>query len=77
MFFGILIRMRFDEHNPPHFHAEYGEHNASYLLDGSILVGSLPNKQDKMVREWAQDHQDELSKAWEDCRNKINPERIN
>ena len=22
-FFGIIIRMFFDEHNPPHIHAEY------------------------------------------------------
>ena len=22
-FFGIMIRMYFDEHNPPHFHAIY------------------------------------------------------
>jgi hypothetical protein len=24
-FFGIVIRMYFDEHNPPHFHAIYGD----------------------------------------------------
>jgi hypothetical protein len=24
-FFGIIIRMFYDEHNPPHFHAQYGE----------------------------------------------------
>ncbi len=23
-FFGIVIKMFFDDHNPPHFHAEYG-----------------------------------------------------
>ena len=30
-FFGIVIKMFFDDHNPPHFHAEYGDHLA--LLD--------------------------------------------
>lgn len=23
-FFGIVIKMFFNDHNPPHFHAEYG-----------------------------------------------------
>jgi len=28
MFLGIIIRMFFDDHNPPHFHASYAEHQA-------------------------------------------------
>ena len=42
-FFGIVVKMFFDEHNPPHFHAEYGEHKA--LIDISALsafAGGLP-----------------------------------
>lgn len=27
-FFGIMIRMYFDEHNPPHFHAVYAGNEA-------------------------------------------------
>ncbi|MCP4681946.1 MAG: DUF4160 domain-containing protein [Desulfobacterales bacterium] len=42
-FFGIVIKMFFDDHNPPHFHAFYGEHGAlidiNYL---SVFAGSLP-----------------------------------
>lgn len=27
-FYGISIRINFRDHNPPHFHALYGEHEA-------------------------------------------------
>ena len=37
MFFGILIRMYYDEHNPPHFHASYQGIQATFDMDGNIL----------------------------------------
>lgn len=42
-FLGIVIKMYFNDHNPPHFHAEYGDHSA--LIDIRTLSpfsGSLP-----------------------------------
>jgi hypothetical protein len=42
-FFGILIRMYWDDHPPPHFHAIYGEHEAQYNITTlDIINGSLP-----------------------------------
>jgi len=35
VFFGIYIRMYFDEHVPAHFHAYYGEYSAA------IEIGTL------------------------------------
>jgi hypothetical protein len=32
-FFGIVIRMYFNDHNPPHFHAEYGDYEALIDID--------------------------------------------
>ena len=46
-FYGIVIRMYFQqpEHNPPHFHAIYGEHVAAInIADGSVIEGELPKK---------------------------------
>lgn len=46
-FYGIIIRMYFQqsEHNPPHFHAIYGEHMAAISInDGTVLEGELPKK---------------------------------
>lgn len=65
-FFGIVIKMFFDDHNPPHFHAEYGGDVA--LFDISILSffsGRLPPRVMGFVVEWATIHQQELFDDWE------------
>ncbi len=64
-FYGILIKMFFDDHNPPHFHAEYGEFKASIRIkDFTLLRGQLPPRALGLVMEWAALHQDELMKNW-------------
>ncbi len=58
--------MYFQDHNPPHFHAEYQGATAEYsILTLEILVGRLPNRAHAMVLEWAAQHRDELIKNWE------------
>lgn len=52
-FFGIIIKMFYDEHNPPHFHAEFQAKKAVFDFLGNILVGDLGSKTAvKLVREW-------------------------
>lgn len=67
MFFGITIRMYCSpsEHNPPHFHAYYGDSTATFSLDGSVLMGSLPRKQTTLVLAWIAIHEEELLADWE------------
>ena len=76
IFFGIAIRMFWRDHPPPHFHVNYQGEEAQVALDGRILHGSLPPRIEAMVREWALENQDALSKAWEDCSNGRDPTRI-
>lgn len=67
MFLGILIKMNWKDvgqHNQPHFHAFYGDYEASFLLDGEILAGEFPKKQAAFVRAWALIHEDELLANW-------------
>ncbi len=66
-FYGITIARFWREQNHPvaHFHAEYGEHAASFAVDGRLLAGSLPPRALRLVREWASLHQDELLANWE------------
>jgi hypothetical protein len=65
-FYGIIIAMFFDEHNPPHFHATYGEYKASIRIkDFALMEGRLPPKAYGLVAEWASLHQDELFSNWE------------
>ena len=65
-FYGIVIWMYYDDHNPPHFHATYGEHEALIELDGLHIVrGSLPARALRLVEEWAGQHVDELRRDWD------------
>ena len=69
-FFGIVIKMYFDEHNPPHFHAGYGEYEALVNINTmAIIAGGLPSRALGLVIEWASMHQDELKREWEKARN--------
>jgi hypothetical protein len=64
-FFGIIIRMFYSEHNPPHFHIEFGGQMAVFDLMGNILKGDLKSKTaTKLVREWIDIHSRELEENW-------------
>ncbi len=66
LFFGIRISMYYDDHNPPHIHAEYGEHVALIdIHDACVIKGSLPSRQLKLVLAWCVMYQDELMQNWE------------
>jgi hypothetical protein len=65
-FFGIVIAMFYADHQPPHFHARYGQNRAIIGIDGlSILEGHLPPRALGLVMEWAALHQAELRADWE------------
>ena len=66
LFRGIKVMMYYDEHMPPHFHAEYAEHRCVVdILEGCVIRGSLPSRQLKLVLAWSVLHQDELMQNWE------------
>lgn len=66
MFFGIVVRMYFDDHAPPHFHAYYGNDAAVLAIDTfEVLEGRLPKRALSLVREWAELHRDELREDWQ------------
>jgi hypothetical protein len=65
-FFGISIRMYYDDHHPPHFHSIYGGAEAEIGIDPvALLCGRLPRRAFGMVMEWAVLHQRELLDNWE------------
>jgi len=76
-FYGILIRMFFNDHSPPHFHVEYGEFKA--LVDIQTLeikCGELPIRAQCLVLDWAKLHQQELIDDWNLCLAKQQPKPI-
>ena len=77
-FYGIIITMFVNEHNPPHFHVRYMEHRALIDIANGTIIGTMPRRALKMVYEWLDLHKDELMDNWnrlqrgEDFK-KINP----
>jgi len=70
-FYGIEISMYFLDHEPPHFHAESGEHSAKVeIATGEIYVGTLPRRDARLVRKWAQVHRRELEENWDRARGR-------
>lgn len=68
VFYGIVVQMFWRDHNPPHFHALYGEHEALVdLRDLSTIRGSLPRRAMALVLEWAAQHREELMEDWNLC----------
>ena len=64
-FYGIVIRMFFGDHVPPHFHAEYGEDGVVVRIDNlAVLAGHLPPRAMGLLIEWATLHQEELFEQW-------------
>jgi hypothetical protein len=65
-FYGIVIRMYWADHQPPHFHAHYGSEHAQVRIDPvGLLRGRLPPRILAMVVEWAALHRDELLADWQ------------
>ncbi len=76
-FLGIIITMYFNEHNPPHFHARYGDHRAEIAIETlSIIAGRLPPRVLGLVMEWAALHRQELMDDWELARRQVELKRI-
>ncbi len=64
-FYGIIIKLFFGDHPPPHFHAVYGEYNALFNIETlEMIEGDLPPRAMKMVIEWAEQQQNELLLMW-------------
>ena len=76
-FYGILIRMYFDDHAPPHFHAVYGEFEAVIEIKAlAVIRGSLPRRALELTLDWAELHQAELLVDWDLCAANQSPKLI-
>lgn len=71
-FFGIIIAMYYDDHDPPHFHAKYGEMRACFSIDDlRIIEGELPRRVVTLILEWAFEHRAELQENWKLAKNRV------
>lgn len=64
-FYGIVVRMFFKDHNPPHIHIEYQDYEAVIYIDSGLVKGEMPRRALNMVYEWLDLHKKELLENWE------------
>jgi len=64
-FLGVIIYMLYNEHNPPHFHAQYGEYKITVEILSGIIEGKFPKRALKAVLEWLELYKDQLLEDWE------------
>ncbi len=71
-FYGIVITMYYRDHEPPHFHAIYGEYQAQIMIETlEPLAGELPTRAERLVREWGGMHRTELEANWANARARL------
>lgn len=62
---GVRIMIFADDHNPPHFHARFGEWAMqARIADLAVIGGDLPKAKRRMVLSWAETHQAVLAAHW-------------
>jgi hypothetical protein len=76
-FYGLIIQMNYDDHNPPHIHINYqGEKSVINIVDGVIIKGKMSSRNSKLISAWVELHRDELLANWELCKNREKPYNI-
>jgi hypothetical protein len=76
-FYGLVVLMFWDDHNPPHFHVRYAGSQALVgIADLRIIEGELPRRAERILLEWAEEHQAELMENWELCKSLQSPKMI-
>jgi hypothetical protein len=61
----MVIYMLYDDHRPPHFHAEYGEYKITVEINTGVIQGRFPRRALKALLEWYELHRDDLLEDWE------------
>jgi len=52
-FYGIIIYIYGNDHNPPHIHAKYaGNYSEVEISTGKVIEGDLPTNAKRLVKNW-------------------------
>lgn len=70
-FLGIVIALQYRDHEPPHFHARYGEHEVLVEIGSGQVIGSFPARALKLVQEWRKLRRDALMEDWRLARERL------
>ena len=76
-FYGIIIRMFYGDHPPPHFHAVYQDEQVQVDINTlEVIEGRMSRRALALVSEWAALHRAELRRAWEQASTNQEPSKI-
>lgn len=75
-FFGIIITIRFLDHNPPHFHARYQNYKVLVEIENGIVKGEMSERALRLILEWLNLHREDLKEAWERASRGEEPNKI-
>ena len=65
MFFGIVIKMFYGDHRPPHFHGEYQGQKGLFTFDGKQMAGNMTSKVAlRLIKQWAAKNKVKLTENW-------------
>ena len=77
IFYGIVVQMFWDDHNPPHFHAFYAGYAVQINIQTfEIIKGKMPKRALSLILEWTSDHRMELLEDWKLCQKKLPIKKI-
>jgi hypothetical protein len=63
-FYGIIVFMNFNDHEPAHFHARYGDQEVTVEIVAGSVRGYMSKRALRMLFEWSEIHQQELMENW-------------
>lgn len=76
-FFGIVVRVFHEDHEPPHVHVQYGEYKAVVqIATGRVLAGRLPPRVKRILLEWLRLRRVEVMRTWIIARDQRIPPRV-
>ena len=76
-FFGIIVRIFYREHEPPHFHSEHQGQQGKFSFDGKMIAGNINSRTARrLIRQWASLHRGELEANWEKMKQGRSLEKI-
>jgi len=62
--------MNYNDHQPPHFHAEYQDYEITVEIANGSVMGTMPTRALRMIRAWHDVHRAELERNWNRARKR-------
>lgn len=63
-FYGIKITMNYNDHLPPHFHAEYQDFEVTVAISTGVVTGNMPRRALQLIWSWLDENQPALLENW-------------